>query len=333
MQIMNSGTSISDSQVSVQYQSALRTALAGLIGNVLEWFDFAVYGYFASDIGRSSFRNRAPRAQQLLAFAVFALGFAARPIGSLVLGMVGDRIGRRALLTLSIALMGGATLLIGLLPTYDADRRRGAAAARHHAPGPGLLARRRVHGLDGLHDRARRRRMMRGLISSSTAAGTTHRLHPRLRLAPGSSTRCWAPSRWRPGAGAFRSSAACVLCVARLVPAPRHPRDGRGTARPRRARPPLVPSLLADWRPMVQTFGIVAMTNAAYYLTFTYAVERRKSLTGGGASVPAREHAEPARGAVREAARRLAVGSHRPPAADDVAHLRHDGARSIRRCG
>jgi len=100
-------------------QSALRTALAGLIGNVLEWFDFAVYGYFASDIGRQFFPHSSPSAQQLLAFAVFALGFCARPVGSLVLGMVGDRIGRRALLTLSIALMGGATLLIGLLPTYD----------------------------------------------------------------------------------------------------------------------------------------------------------------------------------------------------------------------
>ena len=47
-------------------------------------------------------------------------------------------------------------------------------------------------------------------------------------------------------------------------------------------RPPLIPSLLADWLPIVRTFGIVAMTNAAYYLTFTYAVERRKSLSGEG---------------------------------------------------
>src|SRR5689334_1577641 len=98
-------------------QSALRTAMAGLIGNVLEWFDFAVYGYFASDIGRQFFPGSSPTAQQLLAFAVFALGFFARPAGSLVLGMVGDRIGRRTLLTLSITLMGGATMLIGLLPT------------------------------------------------------------------------------------------------------------------------------------------------------------------------------------------------------------------------
>ena len=59
------------------------------------------------------------------------------------------------------------------------------------------------------------------------------------------------------------------------------------STRPRRAeggreRAPIVASLVADWLPIVRTFGIVAMTNAAYYLTFTFAVERRKSLTGGG---------------------------------------------------
>ncbi len=62
-------------------QSAVRTALAGLIGNVLEWFDFAVYGYFASDIGRQFFPQSSPAAQQVLAFAVFAIGFVARPLG------------------------------------------------------------------------------------------------------------------------------------------------------------------------------------------------------------------------------------------------------------
>src|SRR5215510_7225125 len=100
-------------------QSPLRTALAGLIGNVLEWFDFAVYGYFASNIGHQFFPKSDPSVQTFLTYATFALGFFARPVGSLVLGRVGDRIGRRALLTLSIALMGGATLVLGLLPTYE----------------------------------------------------------------------------------------------------------------------------------------------------------------------------------------------------------------------
>jgi MFS transporter, MHS family, proline/betaine transporter len=69
-------------------QSPRRTVLAGLIGNVMEWFDFAVYGYFASVIGGQFFPESSPAAQQLLSFTVFALGFGARPIGSLVLGAV-----------------------------------------------------------------------------------------------------------------------------------------------------------------------------------------------------------------------------------------------------
>lgn len=146
--------------------------MAGLIGNLLEWFDFAVYGYFASDIGRHFFPQSSPVAEQLLAFAVFALGFGARPVGSLVLGAVGDRIGRRALLTLSIALMGGATLLIGLLPTYA---QIGVAA-------PILLVILRIvqgFSLGGeftgsmVYTTEQASPKWRGLISSSTAAGTT----------------------------------------------------------------------------------------------------------------------------------------------------------------
>src|SRR5436190_19941694 len=100
-------------------QSPLRTAAAGLIGNVLEWFDYAVYGYFSTEIGTAFLpASIAKDDRALITFAVFWVGFAARPLGGLVLGMIGDRIGRRTLLTVSIALMGGATLAIGLLPGY-----------------------------------------------------------------------------------------------------------------------------------------------------------------------------------------------------------------------
>ena len=87
-----------------------------------------------------------------------------------------------------------------------------------------------------------------------------------------------------------------------------------------------MPSIIADWRPMLQTFGIVATTNAAYYLTFTYIVERRKALAGGGCRFPAGEHARPVRCAVRETAWRVAVGLHRPTPADDDPDRRDDGA-------
>ena len=96
-----------------------RLMAAGAIGNLLEWYDFAVYGYFAAAIGRAFFPEQDKVAQVLAAFGVFAVGFMMRPIGGAIFGHVGDRIGRSAALTLSVAAMAVPTFLIGVLPGYD----------------------------------------------------------------------------------------------------------------------------------------------------------------------------------------------------------------------
>jgi MHS family proline/betaine transporter-like MFS transporter len=95
-----------------------RIIAAGMIGNVLEWYDFAVYGYFAAAIGRHFFPHEDAVAQLLSAFGVFAIGYVMRPIGGAVVGHIGDRFGRRAALTFSVAAMAIPTFLIGLLPGY-----------------------------------------------------------------------------------------------------------------------------------------------------------------------------------------------------------------------
>ena len=95
-----------------------RIIAAGVIGNVLEWYDFAIYGYFAAAIGRQFFPHEDPVAQILSAFGVFALGYLMRPIGGALFGHIGDQFGRRAALTLSVAAMAIPTFLIGLLPGY-----------------------------------------------------------------------------------------------------------------------------------------------------------------------------------------------------------------------
>jgi MHS family proline/betaine transporter-like MFS transporter len=91
---------------------------AGMIGNVLEWYDFAIYGYFAAAIGRHFFPHEDAVAQLLSAFGVFALGYLMRPVGGALIGHIGDRFGRRAALTFSVAAMAIPTFLIGLLPGY-----------------------------------------------------------------------------------------------------------------------------------------------------------------------------------------------------------------------
>jgi MHS family proline/betaine transporter-like MFS transporter len=103
-----------------------RTILAGTAGNVMEWYDFAVYGYFAPVIGRHFFPSDDPSASLIAAFGVFAAGFLMRPIGGLVFGHLGDRIGRKAALTASVLAMAIPTFLIGVLPDHA---QMGAVAA------------------------------------------------------------------------------------------------------------------------------------------------------------------------------------------------------------
>lgn len=98
--------------------STRRAIAAGMIGNLLEWYDFAIYGYFAATIGRVFFPAEDPVAQVLSAFGIFALGYLMRPLGGMVVGHIGDRHGRRAALTFSITAMAVPTFLVGVLPGH-----------------------------------------------------------------------------------------------------------------------------------------------------------------------------------------------------------------------
>jgi metabolite-proton symporter len=96
-----------------------RVVMASLIGTTIEWYDFFLYGSAAALVfNKLFFPSYDPYVGTLLAFATYAVGFVARPLGGIVFGHYGDRIGRKRLLMLSLVLMGVATVLIGLLPTY-----------------------------------------------------------------------------------------------------------------------------------------------------------------------------------------------------------------------
>ncbi|KAA9155889.1 MHS family MFS transporter [Microbacterium lushaniae] len=84
----------------------------------MEWFDFAIYGYFAAIIGAQFFPSGDPTAEMLSSLAVFAVGFVSRPFGALILGPLGDRLGRRTVLIITVLGMGIVTALIGLTPSY-----------------------------------------------------------------------------------------------------------------------------------------------------------------------------------------------------------------------
>ena len=85
---------------------------------MLEWYDFAVYGTLAPILGKLFFPADDPTASLLAAFGVFAIGYAARPLGGIMLGHIGDKIGRKPALILSVMMMGAGTTAIGVLPTH-----------------------------------------------------------------------------------------------------------------------------------------------------------------------------------------------------------------------
>ena len=255
-------------------QRTWRTVSAGLVGNMLEWYDFSVYGYLAAPIGAQFFPHDDPLTQQLLVFATFAVGFVARPIGGLVLGRYGDLHGRRALLTLSIVLMAASTLAMAALPT--------AAAIGIAAPIIMILLR-VVQGfsLGGeftgsiVYTTEMARRGRRGLISSSTAFGTS------MGFVLGSGAV--ALSTWALGNDAMHSWGWRVPLGASVLFAifgwwvrqsAHETAESRLSAA---ARPPLTRAFANDWRAMLRLFSIIAVSNAALYFTVTAQVEAAKT--------------------------------------------------------
>lgn len=103
----------------VDRKTLTKVLVAASIGNFVEWFDFAVYGFMATIVAERFFAADDPTVALLNTFAVFAVAFALRPIGGAVFGVLGDRLGRKRMLSLTVILMAGATTLIGVLPTYE----------------------------------------------------------------------------------------------------------------------------------------------------------------------------------------------------------------------
>lgn len=104
----------------VDGKKAKKTVVATGIGNAMEWFDFGVYAYTTAYIGANFFSPvDNPQIQQIFTFAALAIAFLLRPIGGIVFGIIGDKYGRKVVLTTTIILMALSTLTIGLLPNYD----------------------------------------------------------------------------------------------------------------------------------------------------------------------------------------------------------------------
>lgn len=105
--------------ITIVDQSLLKRAVGAMaLGNAMEWFDFGVYSYIAVTLGQVFFPSSSPSAQLIATFGTFAAAFLVRPIGGMVFGPLGDRIGRQRVLAMTMILMAAGTFAIGLIPSY-----------------------------------------------------------------------------------------------------------------------------------------------------------------------------------------------------------------------
>ena len=251
--------------------------LAGAIGNVLEWYDFAAYGYFASALAKNFFPSDNATLSLASTFGVFAAAFLMRPIGGALFGHIGDRFGRKQTLLASAGLMTAATFAMGLLPGYATV---GAAAPLL------LIGFRLLQGLSVggeftasavfLVERSdpRHRGLTGSYASMSATAG--------LLLGSGiGAILTWilSPAQldawgWRIPflLGILLGGAALVL---RRVIADDEPQAER-----KQERLPLVEALATDWREIVRGAVICAAFAAGFYLIFVYVVTMVEQIDG-----------------------------------------------------
>ncbi|KGK88965.1 hypothetical protein DP73_11750 [Desulfosporosinus sp. HMP52] len=108
-----------DNQIQVKGGSGrVRAVTAGAVGNVMEWFDYGIYGTLAPIISLAFFPSKDPITSLLLTFVVFGVGFVMRPLGAIIFGYIGDKYGRKQALSITILIMAFSTFAIGLIPPY-----------------------------------------------------------------------------------------------------------------------------------------------------------------------------------------------------------------------
>ena len=124
--------------------------IAGVVGNMLEWYDFALFGFFAAQIGAHFFPASNPTASLLAAYGTFAAGFLMRPIGGAFFGYIGDKFGRKQALLWSVLAMALPSFCIGLLPSEATIGLAAPVLLLVFRLAAGTRRWRRVHGVVGV---------------------------------------------------------------------------------------------------------------------------------------------------------------------------------------
>jgi MFS transporter, MHS family, proline/betaine transporter len=255
------------------HQKRRQVLVAAGIGNFLEWYDFAVYGLLAVLLGQLFFSDNDPVTATLSSLAVFAVGFFFRPLGAILLGVVGDKLGRRTALVISITAMGAATVFIGLLPTYD---QIGVAApvllvvirAVQGLSAGGEWTSSAAYVIEGAPGHARAR--YGSVISATGALATAFGSFFALGLNSVFTREQMLSFGWR-----IPFWIAGLLVVVGLIIRLRldeSPVFNQIRAEQRIAKAPLRTGLRANWKPAVLTLAFGTLHGVGYYYIATYAV-------------------------------------------------------------
>jgi MHS family proline/betaine transporter-like MFS transporter len=250
---------------SPEKHSPQRLALAGIIGNVLEWYDFSVYGFFAPAIGAHFFPSKKPLDSLIAAFGVFAAGFLMRPLGAILFGHLGDNHGRERALMLSVLAMAIPTCLIGVLPGYQQigvtasvlmvalRLTQGLSVGGEYTTSIVFLVEKSAPGKRGLMGSFGAFGAFGGvLIGSTVGAVVTTVLSPQAASAWG----------WRvPFLLGISLGAAGYFLRRELQEAAEAPGE---------ARAPLLMVLRQYWRTILQVIGFKMLCAVGFYLVFVY---------------------------------------------------------------
>ena len=254
--------------------SMARVIIASSAGTAFEWYDFFIFGSLAPVISKVFFAGLDPTPALIAALALFAVGFAFRPLGALIFGVVGDRLGRKGAFLITVSLMGAATFLIGFLPTY----------AQVGALGPALLILLRI--LQGIalggeyggaaiyvaeHAPNDKRGASTGWIQSSASFGLLAALLVILVTRTATGEDAFAAWGWRvPFLMSVILLAISVWMRAKLAESPHFAKlreEGELSHRPLREA---FGTKKKSRRVLIAFFGIMCAQGAVWYFTFFY---------------------------------------------------------------
>ncbi len=252
--------------------TTVRKVVVGVgLGNFMEWFDFGLYGYLATTLAVVFFPTQDPTAALLATFAVFGVAFLVRPLGGLVLGPIGDKIGRQRLLAGVIIVMALSTFSIGLLPGYAtigimapillvlARAAQGFSASGEFGTGATFLAEYAPH---------ERRGFIVSFLQFSSLIGFISGLGLVLLLSSNLSEDALNSWGWRiPFLLAAPLGVVGLYIRSRLEDTPEFKAlEAAGAV----SQTPLRDAISQNWRQILQVGGIAILQNVAFYLVLTY---------------------------------------------------------------